>query len=1003
MKYTINRTNYNDFSVYEINKLEGRAYTIPYADSSLLKKTKIKNERTSSDIVRVLSGSWDFKYYASHKDIPESLDTAAVDFDKIKVPSTWQRTGYEAPAYINCPYPFDDAPPYVPEEHSAGVYRKLFNVENAAKTRIISFLGVIPCIDLYVNGKFVGYSEGAHNTAEFDITEFCVDGENELLAVIHKWSNATFLECQDMFRENGIFRDVLLYEMPETYINDVYYRTAETKKGWNLTVNTQVKGAAEGCKVEIKLYNSKNKLVAESACDAAEDAVIAFKNLDVIAWNAEVPTLYTAYATVYGADGAELMTIRNYIGFKTVKIKKNIFTVNGKLVKLKGVNHHDTNYKTGYVMTYNDIEKDIKLMKQLNVNCVRTSHYPPDPVFVILCDIYGLYTVDEADIETHGCGCEPHDNIDLISHDLSWAPRYLDRVKRMYQRDRSRASVIMWSLGNEAGGYACQDVCYEYLHEVCPEIPVHYEGVVRNERHSYDVVSEMYTDHANVEKTGMLKRGKKYTPKPFYLCEYAHAMGVGPGGLEEYWDIIYKYDNLMGGCIWEWADHAVYHANGKYKSTYGGDHGEWRHDGNFCVDGLLYPDRTLHTGAKAMKNVYRPVRATLNGDKITFLNTNRFRNTSYLTAVWEVVKNGNILIAADEAVLDIEPEATAEFVLDAKIPAEECDCHLNIYYYDGETEIAAEQIAIKEDYKTEIAKSEEKLNICEADGVIKVEFAAGSASFCKASGQLESYIVNGKETVNASPAFAKGFLPNIYRARLDNDNMYGDEWIEAGYDDYSCKLISFDVESSEKLVEIESTYLLKSPKTRMALAQVEIEYKVYGDGCIKVEAEFKPIAKKRLAAHMPRFGVMMELAAEYSNVEYYGLGEDENLADLKSHALTGVYNTTVEAMDEPYIKPQDSGNRTEVRYVALTDSEGDGIKFAFKDNYFNFNVRGYSQKLLQKAKHQEDLHSENTVALNIDGFTRGTGTRSCGPDILDKYEVDGSKGLEFTFYMMPAK
>lgn len=1003
MKYCVNKTNYNDFSVYEINKLEGRAYTIPYSSAEVLKKTPIKKERISSDIVTVLSGKWEFKYYSSHKDIPDVLDTADIEFDSIKVPSTWQRTGYEAPAYINCPYAFDDAPPYVPEEHSAGVYRKTFSVIDASKTRIISFLGVIPCIDLYLNGEFVGYSEGAHNTAEFDITAFCKEGENELVAIIHKWSNGTFLECQDMFRENGIFRDVLLYEMTDAYINDIYYRTAETSKGWNLSVNTQIKGKNGGCKLKVKLFDAKNKLIADKDADANEQTDVIFKNLDVTAWNAEVPTLYTAFATLYDADGNELMTIRNYIGFKTVKIKKNIFTVNGKLVKLKGVNHHDTNYKTGYVMTYSDIEKDIRLMKELNVNCVRTSHYPPDPIFVVLCDIYGLYTVDEADIETHGCGSDPHCNINLISHDTDWAPRYLDRVKRMYLRDRSRASVIMWSLGNEAGGYACQDVCYDYLHEVCPEIPVHYEGVINTKRHSYDVVSEMYTNHADVEKTGKLRRGKKYTKKPFYLCEYAHAMGVGPGGLEEYWDIFYKYDNLMGGCIWEWADHAVYHSNGKLKSTYGGDHGEWRHDGNFCVDGLLYPDRRLHTGAKAMKNVYRPVRASLKDGVLTFLNTNRFRNTSYITAVWEVVKNGNILIAADEAVLDIEPECTIDIKLDAKIPEDKCDCHVNIYYYDGDKEIACEQIAIKEDYVTTFKNPDGKLETECTESSVTVKFDGGSVAFSSETGELSSYIVNGKETVNDSPAFAKGFIPNIYRAKLDNDKMFGDDWDKAGYDDYKCILREFETEFKDDVAEIESTYILRSKKTRKPLAEVEIEYKVYADGCIKVEAEFKPIAKKRLAAHLPRFGVTMEMKSEYSNVEYYGLGEDENLSDLKAHALVGIYNTNVAEMDEPYIKPQDSGNRTQVRYLALTDAEGDGIKFAFKDDYFSFNARNYSQKLLQKAMHQEDLTNENTVAVNIDGFLRGTGTHSCGPDILDKYEVDGSKGLEFTFYMMPAK
>ena len=1000
MKYSINKTNYNDFSVFEINKLEGRGYAIPYSSKVVLKKTAFKKERTSSDMVKVLSGKWDFKYYKSNKDLPDVLDTENVDFNAVKVPSTWQRTGYEAPAYINCPYAFDDEPPYVPFEQPVGVYRTKFNIEKADKNFIISFLGVISCLDLYINGKFVGYSEGAHNSAEFDVTEYVENGENELLAVVHKWSNGTFLECQDMFRENGIFRDVLLYEMPETYLNDVYYRTKETSKGWNLDISVALKGKTEGLCVHTEIYY-KNKLIAEKCVAAEENSVINFSELKVKTWNAEIPELYTAFVTLYNGED-EIMTERNFIGFKTVKIKKDIFTVNGKKIKIKGVNHHDTHYKNGYVMSFSDIEKDIKLMKSLNVNAVRTSHYPPDAQFLVLCDIYGLYVIDEADIETHGVACEPHKNFNLISHNPEWAPRYLDRVKRMYLRDRSRAGIIMWSLGNEAGGYACQDVCYEFLHEVCPEIPVHYEGVIRNERHSYDVVSEMYTNHQNVEKTGKHTRGKKYTPKPFFLCEYAHAMGVGPGGLEEYWKLFYKYDNLMGGCIWEWADHAVYHPGGKLKFTYGGDHGEWRHDGCFCVDGLVYPDRRLHTGAKEMKNVYRPVRAELNDKTLTFTNTNRFKNTSYLTAVWEIVKNGNILIAADEIILDIEPEEKKAVEIDYKLPEGDCDCHLNVYYFEGENEVAFEQIEVKNDYEFKKPETDGKLSVLSGDGKTKVDFENGSVSFAD-NGMLDSYIANGKELINSDPAFAKGFVPNIYRAFLDNDARVRDDWMKAGYDDYNCICTDFEVEAKKDKVEVEVTYRLKSKKTPLPLGRVEVEYKIYANGVIKVEAEFEPIAKKRLAETLPRFGLTLEMPENFTNIEYYGMGPDENLCDLYAQAMIGVYNTTVDEMNEPYIRPQDSGNRTKVRYLSVTDNNGDGIKFAFDDNYFNFNVRAYSQKLLQAAKHQEDLHSENTVAVNIDGFTRGTGTASCGPDVLPQYCLDGSKGLEFSFYMMPAK
>ena len=998
MKYSINKTNFNDFSVFEINKLPGRAYMIPYSDRETLEKTPFKKERNSSDLVKNLSGEWDFRYYASSKELADKIDTDKIPFDKIKVPCTWQRTGYDSPAYINCPYAFDDKPPYVPEEQPVGIYRKIITIDKKQKNYIISFLGVVSCIDLYVNGKFAGYSEGSHNTAEFDITSFVKKGDNEILVVVHKWSNGTFLECQDMFRENGIFRDVLLWEMPYEFIYDIYYKTIEKDGLFDIDVHYDIKGADKESSVTVQLYDGK-KLIAEGTRSATSKK-LSLKGLDVTRWNAEEPRLYTAFFTL-SCGGKDIMTVRNYIGFKTIKIVRDTFTVNGKVIKIKGVNHHDTHYTKGYAMGFDDLEKDIKLMKSLNVNAVRTSHYPPDPQFLVLCDIYGLYVVDEADIETHGCGAWPHNNINLISHNKKWAPRYVDRVKRMYLRDRSRACVIMWSLGNEAGGYNCQDKCYEYLHRENPETPVHYEGVVRSARHSYDVVSEMYTNHKDLEKCGKHTRGKKYTPKPFFLCEYAHAMGEGPGGLEEYWQIIYRYENLMGGCIWEWADHSVYHAHGKYKFTYGGDHGEWRHDGCFCVDGLMYPDRRLHTGAREMKNVYRPVRASYSDKTLTFTNTNSFRNSSYITAVWECVKNGNILVAADEIVLDIEAGSSKTYPMDIKMPREKCDLHVNIYYYEGENEIAAEQIELSCGFALPVSVSKDKLAFEEDEKYETVYFSSGSAKLCKKCGQLRSYIVNGKEMVNESPATARGFVPNIYRACTDNDVRVQNEWKEAGYSDYRCEVAGIDTKRSAKSVDITVTFNLVSNKNSKKFAVSKVEYKFRQDGVIDVKASFAPTAKKNAAKDMARFGLTLEMPESFSNVVYYGMGPVENLPDYYAQSLVGIYETTVSDMYEPYIRPQESGNRCRIRYFDIKDGEGDGLRFAYKDSYLTFNARNYTQKLLDQAGHIEDLHSEKTTAVNIDGFIRAAGTASCGPDVLDQFIIDGRKGLEFSFTVIP--
>lgn len=409
---------------------------------------------------------------------------------------------------------------------SAGIYRKSFEVTNSDDIHILSFLGVVPCIDLYVNGMYVGYSEGAHNTAEFDISEFIYEGTNELLAVVHKWCTGTYLECQDMFRENGIFRDVLLYRLPAVYVNDYFIRPRKADGKWTVDVEVTLEGKLNGCEVGFSLEKD-GKVIAGESVKAERLTYMTFTDLDITEWNAEVPTVYNAYISLY-RNGEELMTLRNLTGFKTVAIKGNTFTFNGQVIKFKGVNHHDTNGKTGYVMTFDDYEKDVLLIKEFNGNAVRTSHYPPDPHLIALADIYGLYIVDEADIETHGACFAPHNDMNKISNDLKWAPRYLDRVKRMYMRDRSHPCITMWSLGNEAGGYACQDVCYDYMHEMCPEIPTHYEGVIHTKRKAYDVVSDMYPPHEQVENVGKgTHKGEWYKTKPYFLCEYVHAMGVG--------------------------------------------------------------------------------------------------------------------------------------------------------------------------------------------------------------------------------------------------------------------------------------------------------------------------------------------------------------------------------------------------------------------------------------------------------------------------------------------
>ena len=1006
MQYTLNKENYRRFDVLEAGKRPARAYFIPYRDRAALCRETCLTERYHSDMVRVLSGEWDFKYYDKTALVPKDFDTDRVQFDRVQVPSTWQRTGYREPVYLNSRYEFHLMPPELPEEMAVGVYRTTFSVEDLSKTYILSFLGVAPCLDVYLNGQTVGYTECAHNTAEFDLNPYVREGENELLCVVHRWCTGTYLECQDMFRETGIFRDVLLYELDETFLNDFEVRTKAAADGkYDLRVSAEIAGAAAGCTLEAELLDGDEALAKEEK-PVFPKMQFDFAALCVQAWSAELPKTYTLLLTLK-KDGQTLCVVRSKTGFKTVAIDGDVFKFNGVHIKFKGVNHHDSNPVTGYVMTAADIEKDLRLMKQYNVNAIRTSHYPPDPMLLSLADEMGFYVVDEADIETHGTGSVgPHKlyKPNLISHDPAWEPRYLDRVQRMYLRDRNHPCVTMWSLGNESGGYANQDACYRYLKEVCPEIPVHYEGVIRTKRKGYDVISEMYTDIAHVEKTRDGVRGGEYNGKPFFLCEYAHAMGVGPGSLEDYWQTFYSSDKLMGGCIWEWCDHAVHHeANDpKYKNeyTYGGDHGETLHDGNFCVDGLFYPDRTPHTGAREMKEVYRPLRARQADEKTyVFQNTNRFRASDYIDVRWELLENG-VPASGGTVRTNVPPlgEQKLEFPVDTV--RRDADVLLNMTYVDRESgeEVAHEQFVLN-DVPNALPAGKSAPVSLEKDKARCVVTGEGfRVVFSRETGALESLFANGTERINTTPAGGTcGFVPNIYRAPIDNDAYaWTPKWNRKKLPLVKPVFVAMDAKEAGDCVQVQAKYKLVCGK--LPWYTCEMTYSVYPGAVLAVSAKLKRTAFG--GKDLPRFGVTVELPAAFCAVEYYGRGPYENMCDFNLQSPIGLYRSTVREMHENYIKPQDNGNHGGTKRVVLTDKNGVGLAVLGLPK-FSFSVHDYTQALLCEAKHREDLRSQHTTFLSVDGFMRGAGSNACGPDALERYRFTFRDSIAFRFAVMP--
>ena len=976
MVYQLKKDNYKSFNIFKDNVLEPRAYFIPFASKQELDETDIRTERYNSSMVSVLSGEWDFKYYSKRSEMPEEFDTQKEQTDIISVPSCWQFTGYEKPYYVNSRYQFKCNPPVFPEDCPVGVYIKRFSLDELCGNYILTFLGVSSCYDVFLNGKYVGYSEGSHNTSEFEITEFLQAGENELVVAVHKWCTGTYLECQDMFRNNGIFRDVLITRTTDNSVYDFEVKTTYNSDGTYILDIIPSFKITDEVTFTAELVDGEEVVASKSinVCPGKVDK-LTFDVLDVEKWSAEIPKLYKLYLSL-SKEGRIIEIIRRNIGFKHIEIRKNVFFFNNEKIKLLGVNHHDSNPKTGYCMTVEDMEKDVSIFKEFNVNCVRTSHYPPDPIFLDLCDEYGVYVVDEADIECHGV-TEKND-YNLIAKNLEWKEHFWDRVYRMYQRDKNHPSITMWSLGNESGGYKCHDYCYNSLKPLTA-IPIHYEGVCRTKRWAYDVHSEMYT-WPNVCR--MIANGKgmplKYYKKPFYLCEYAHAMGVGAGELEEYVKLFYSSDIMMGGCIWEFSDHAAYHENSEYEYTYGGDHGEWRHDGNFCVDGLFFPNREPHTGAYQMKACYRPVRASLaESNEFEFKNYLYFKNASFKVK-YSVLTNG-YETSCEELELNIKPQETQKIHIDYN-----AEKHTSIvfYYYDGENPFAREQIILNDKYAPELSRAAESdmLSCKESESRVIVEFKNGSLMFNLKTGELESYKYASKELVNQSPlSERRGFLPDLYRAPFDNDMYLKNSWHKMGLNHLVTAFNKAEYKNNGSNVVITASYKLKTPMKNRA-GEFKTTYSVNPMGEINFSYEINNIPFK----FIPKLGILLEMPKCFSNIKYFGY-DMETLSDFHEHSVIKVNELKVCDMHEKYIKPQESGMRYNTYWAEITDASSMGLRFE-SEAPFTFNANHFSAQQCAKATHKEDLSEYETTVVHIDGFEMGAGSNSCGPTPTAKHK-----------------
>lgn len=971
MKYTLNKTNYHSFDVIETNKLPGRSYFIPYPSRRDADGVTMKEKRYKSSKVQCLNGSWDFRFYPVPRELPEILDTDNTTFDKLDVPSCWQFRGYDKPFYLNVRYQFPFKPPRIPTTEKAGrvfswlgadqkimplwrdpgeqynfvgVYRRFLEIPQEKQRYILSFLGVASCMDLYINGQFAGYSEGAHNTAEFDVTGMLHVGHNEMVVVVHRWCTGTYLECQDMFRNNGIFRDVLLRMEKDTDFFDVDAVTEKTEDTYSLTMT-----AFTHAQTDVTFTLEGHGICHMQTVPAVDGKASAtFRDLKVTQWSAEAPALYS----MYYETGTSC--VKEKIGFKTVKIRGDVLLFNGRKIKFKGVNHHDTSPDSGYTMIPEELERDVLLCKQYNIDTIRTSHYPPDPLLLELADFYGIYIVDENDLETHGTFAQQlPPTYNTISHDPKWLPRYLDRIQRLYQRDKlhGNTSIFMWSLGNEAGGYCNTDAMYTYLKEHT-KLPVHYESAIHCKRIAYDVGSEMYPSVKMVHDAGEhCRKQRQLNDRPYFLCEYAHAMGVGPGNIDGYWREIYRYDNLMGGCVWEMADHAVLHEDGSY--TYGGDHGEWAHDGNFCVDGIFYPDRTPSTGAHIVRFAYRPIRVTYLGNgNFEVFNTTAFTNGTEYRLHFRGGSGAEHTFRPDVAPMTKKTFRFPDLVQKETSVIVDTE-NLNT----GEI-LSQEQVIL--DLKQPAAPARRTLPEC-----------------CTLENGLAIRLPDGKCLTTAS----QGTL--LYRVRTDNDANLVCKDTMAPFFNQREKLLSLDqIENGWKTVT-----QIKNRKGTYLVTDT-------WEGCEGGILYTSKLHCTSGSGFLPRFGKSFRLDQDFDRVNYTGR-TGESYCDMKDQFPFGTVSCTVAEMTEPNIRPQESGNRCDCTEATLSNGLVN-ITFKALNAPFELGIKPYSDRELYGMKQRSDEVCTGTY-ITLQAFQQGIGTGSCGPTVLPEHSYPACKDYELQF------
>lgn len=964
-----------------------------------------ENEAAARDSSRYVSlnGDWYFKYFNSFDEAISHSDGSIFYFDEdemdvIPVPSCWQNCGYDRHNYTNVRYPIPFDPPYVPDENPCGLYVKTIEIsENDLEMRsFLNFEGVDSCFYLWINDDFAGYSQVSHSTSEFEITDLLHEGENTITMLVLKWCDGTYLEDQDKLRMSGIFRDVYILQRPEDFIRDFFIKMDFSDNFSKANVKIKLESDKE---VSAKLYSPDGGLISQAQ---SAESLITFEIENPVLWNAESPEMYGLILS----NGDEF--IYQELCLRKVEIENGIFLINGAPVKLKGVNRHDSDPFTGYTIIREQYLNDLELMKQNNINAIRTSHYPNAPEFLQMCNEYGFYVILEADIECHGTVTQ-YGEYSMDSYaDIAINPMFdkaiMDRVQRAVIRDKNQGCVVIWSMGNEAGyGESFVKAGY-WVKEYDPSRLLHFESARymplegNPDRSMIDLYSRMYAWPEEIDEYFADDSHKK----PFMQCEFIHAMGNGPGDIEQYIQQIYKYDGFCGGFVWEWCDHAVFTGvtnEGKPIYKYGGDFGDEFNDGNFCMDGLVYPDRTPHTGLLEYKNCIRPVRVTnISGNKLTFRNMLDFtRLEDYVEISYEVIQNGETVFGGNIDDLELAPHESKEIALPIE-QSYEGDVTMLISYtakkdedfFDAGYELGFDEVILSTAELKKPEPVEGKVELEETERLITVFNSSFRYELDKRTGLFSTMSYNNLAFIE------KPMQWNIFRAPVDNDMFVKAEWIKHGYDRAMTKVYSAETSISKRgSVRIK----VKAGLAAIAIKKfIDIDVTWEIDAAGKISSDIN-VEKNAKFPYLPRFGIRLFMPKRFSEVEYFGYGPFESYSDKHRASHLGIFVENVEDMYEPYVRPQENSSHWGCRYTTITD--GAYALTVMADKPFSFNASEYTQEELAAKAHDYELEKSGSTIFCIDYAQSGMGSNSCGPRLAEEHQLNDDS-FNFSFALVPS-